>query len=255
MSVSQEIAELLESEARRINTPAFIDDDPVQFPRRFDDLRDIEIAGLLSATIAWGNRKMICRNCNKMLELMDHLPYRYMMDEGYEELPDRLNIHRTFFARNLKHYLRGLRAIYTEYGSLHGFAKHLQINASEAPAWTLAEAMNSRFAAANGGATDSRCLPQNLKDTALKRLNMWMRWMVRDDGIVDLGVWRDIVSPSQLFLPLDVHVADTSRELGLLGRRSNDRRAVIELTETLRTLRPEDPCLYDYALFGIGMKL
>lgn len=244
---------LLDSEARRINNPDFIGSDPVQFPRMFSDVRDIEIAAILSATIAWGNRKMICRNCAKMLGLMDMQPYRYMMDEGYEDLPDG-NIHRTFFAANLRRYLRGLRLIYAAHGSLQQYGRSLGIAAAEFPAWELVKGMNAAIREANGGEADSRCLPQSVDTTALKRINMALRWLVRDDGIVDLGVW-DAIKPSQLYIPLDVHVADTSRQLGLLERKANDRRAVAELTAALRRFRPSDPVVYDYALFGIGMGL
>jgi len=249
-----ELRELLDSEAARINSPEFIGADPVQFPRMFSRREDVEIVSLLSATIAWGNRKMICNNCRKMLALMDHDPYNYVMDEGYEDLPD-MNIHRTFFARDMRHYLRGLRRIYARHGSLAAFAATEEIAVSEAPAWKLVEGMSREFAEANGGISDARCLPQNLRSTALKRVNMALRWLVRDDGIVDMGVWRGVLKPSQLFIPLDVHVGDTARELGLLRRASDDRRAVDELTRALRRFNPEDPVLYDYALFGIGMKL
>lgn len=245
------IKELLDGEARRINHIDFIADDPVQFPRRFERLQDIEIAALLSATIAWGNRKMICNNCNKMLMLMDNQPYNYVMEKGYEELPD-MNIHRTFFTRNLRYYLRGLNAIYTKYGSLHDFAKATSIDKSEFPSWKLVEEINNVFIDANNGEKDSRCLPGNLDNTALKRINMALRWLVRDDGIVDMGVWN-VIKPSQLFIPLDVHVGNVSRELGLLTRKANDKKSTIELTEVLRLMRPEDPILYDYALFGIGI--
>lgn len=248
-----DLKDLLDSEAARINSPAFIADDPVQFPRRFDDPRDIEIAALLSATIAWGNRKMICRNCDKMLSLMDNQPFNYLMDEGYEELPDG-NIHRTFFVENLRHYMRGLRRIYAAHGSLQQFARHENIVADNAPAWKLVEGINREIAAANDGVADSRCLPQNLATTALKRVNMALRWLVRNDGIVDIGIW-DVITPAQLYIPLDVHVNDTARELGLLTRRSADRRAVDEIMTSLRRFNPVDPVIYDYALFGIGMKL
>lgn len=248
-----DIYNLLESEAARIDNPDFIKDDPVQFPRMFTDLRDIEIAALLSATIAWGNRKMICRNCSKMLRLMDFQPHKYVMDQGYEDLPEG-NIHRTFFNANFRHYLRGLHSIYSRHDSLQDFARANDVRSSEAPAWTLAALLNKVLAEANDGCADSRCLPQNLKTTALKRLNMALRWLVRNDGIVDMGVW-DIISPAQLFIPLDVHVQDVARQLGLLTRRSNDRKAVEKLTATLREGRPDDPVYYDYALFGIGMKL
>lgn len=247
-----DIKELLDSEARRINHVDFIANDPVQFPRRFEHLQDIEIAALLSATIAWGNRKMICNNCNKMLALMDNQPYDYVMDKGYEELPD-MNIHRTFFSKNLRYYLRGLNFIYSKYGSLHDFAKHMAISSSEFPSWKLVEEMNKVFTEANNGESDNRCLPGNLQNTALKRINMALRWLVRDDGIVDMGVWN-VIKPSQLFIPLDVHVGNVSRELGLLTRNANDRKATIELTEVLRKMRPEDPVWYDYALFGIGVE-
>lgn len=247
-----DIKELLDSEARRINHVDFIANDPVQFPRRFERLQDIEIAALLSATIAWGNRKMICNNCNKMLALMDNQPYDYVMDKGYEELPD-MNIHRTFFSKNLRYYLRGLNFIYSRYGSLHDFTKHMAISSSEFPSWKLVEEMNKVFTEANNGESDNRCLPGNLQNTALKRINMALRWLVRDDGIVDMGVWN-VIKPSQLFIPLDVHVGNVSRELGLLTRNANDRKATIELTEMLRKMRPEDPVWYDYALFGIGVE-
>lgn len=249
-----DLRELLDSEARRINSEAFISDDPIQFPRRFSSLPDIEITALLCATLAWGNRRMICRDCEKLLTLMDNQPYAYVIDEGYLDLDPDINIHRTFFGRNLRHYLRGLRAIYTRHGSLNDFARGIGAGEAEAPAWRLAEGLNAELSAANSGCTDSRCLPVNTSTTALKRLNMALRWLVRRDGIVDLGVW-DTITPAQLRIPLDVHVGDVSRELGLLCRRSNDRKAVEELTGHLREFNPDDPTLYDFALFGIGMRL
>lgn len=249
-----EIKELLDAEARRINSPEFIADDPVQFPRRFTSQPDIEIASLLASTIAWGNRRMICRDADRMLALMDNEPYRFVMDRAYEELPDG-NVHRTFFVSDLRAWLRGLHLIFSEYPTLEEFAAARGVGRSPFPAWALAEAVNERLAAANPeGQRLSRCLPQNLRTSALKRLNMALRWLVRTDGIVDLGVWS-LLSPSQLFIPLDVHVGDTSRQLGLLSRRANDRRSVEELTATLRGFNPDDPTLYDFALFGIGMKL
>lgn len=253
-----ELRELLDSEAARINSPAFIADDPVQFPRLFDSLPDIEIAAFLAASIAWGNRRMICRDASRMMALMDHQPYNYVMDQGYEDLDDTGNIHRTFFNRHFKYFCRGLRSIYTSHSTLQEFARAEGVASSEAPAWALVEAMNRKLHEANGPAADttvaSRCLPQNLTTTALKRVNMALRWLVRRDGIVDLGVW-DCLTPDRLFIPLDVHVGNTSRELGLLSRRAADRRAVVELTERLRSFNPADPTLYDFALFGIGMKL
>lgn len=249
-----ELKELLDTEARRINSPAFIDSDPVQFPRRFSSLPDIEAAALLSATIAWGNRKMICRNAHRMLSMMAHDPARFISEGAFEAVDDDTNLHRTFFGRDFKHWCRGLRRIFGRYGTVEGLALAHNAGQSEAPAWELARLLNRELQAANQGRADSRCLPLNLDHTALKRLNMALRWLVRDDGIVDLGVWKAI-KPSQLFIPLDTHVAAVSRQLGLLQRRTNDFKAAVELTEACRQLNPADPALYDYALFGIGMNL
>lgn len=252
MKVSKDMVELLDSEAARMNTPEFIADDPVQFPHRFERQQDVEIAGLLAATIAWGNRKMICRDADRMLTLMDGEPYRYMMEEGYEDLDPARNIHRTFFASNLQQYLRGLRAIYKEYGTLDDFSMAIRAGEDTAPAWRLVEGMQEYLTRANGGVPAERCLPHDLKHTALKRINMALRWFVRDDGIVDMGIWKSIPK-SRLFIPLDVHVGNVARDLGLLTRKANDRRAVEELTGVLMELRPDDPAYYDYALFGIGV--
>ncbi|MDE6453812.1 MAG: TIGR02757 family protein [Muribaculaceae bacterium] len=249
--MTKDIEELLRTEAARLNSPAFVADDPVQFPRRFSEQRDVEAASLLCATIAWGNRTMICRNCERMMGLLEWQPYAYIMDEGYETLPDG-NVHRTFFNSNLKHYLRGLRRVFARYGSVEGLVRAKGVADEAAPAWALARELNRELCEANDGRTDSRCLPQNLDSTALKRLNMALRWLVRRDGIVDMGIWTAL-DPSQLYIPLDVHVGNTARDLGLLARRSNDRRAVEMLTAELRALEPSDPTLFDYALFGIGV--
>ena len=252
-SIHPEIAELLATEAQRLNSPDFIAADPVQFPRRYTEQRDIEATALLCATIAWGNRTMICRDCERMLSLMDHKPADYIMDGACEELCPTDNVHRTFFNANLQHWLRGLRRIFERYGSVEGLAKAKAVEAEPAPAWALAREINNELAAANDGRADSRCLPPNLDQTALKRLNMALRWLVRRDGIVDMGLW-DAISPAQLYIPLDVHVGNTARDLGLLTRRSNDRKATEQLTDILRTLRPDDPCVFDFALFGLGIE-
>lgn len=243
--------QLLEEEACKINSPEFIAADPVQFPRRFSRLQDVETAALLCSSISWGNRTIICRDCDRMLALMGHDPYNFIMDRAYEDIPD-MNIHRTFFARNLLHFLRGLHLLFSRYGSVDALARECGAAQSEFPAWHIAEAINAILAEANDGVGDSRCLPLNLTATALKRLNMALRWLVRDDGIVDMGVWSSL-KPSQLYIPLDVHVGNTARALGLVDRRANDRRIAVELTSMLRSRRPDDPVWFDYALFGIGV--
>lgn len=251
--IPADIRDLLDSEAARINSPAFIGADPVQFPRRYSADADIEIAALLSATIAWGNRTMICRDCDRMLSMMDSSPAAFVMEGAYERLDPDKNVHRTFFNRNLIHYLRGLRPILRRHGSIGAWGSTLGLDACEAPAWEFARRLSDAIAEANGGLRDTRCLPGNLDKTALKRINMALRWLVRRDGIVDLGIWR-FISPSRLYIPLDVHVGNVSRRLGLLERRQDDRRAVVELTDSLRRLRPDDPAIYDFALFGIGIE-
>lgn len=247
----EQLKSFLDREAARINHPDFIYNDPVQYARRYDRLQDIEVVAFLSAAIAWGKRKMICDNCEKMLAIMENNPYEYVMEGEYERLPD-INIHRTFFAKNFKYMLRGFRSIFSRYGSLNDFAKSVGAGESETPSWYLVEQMHRVFSDANGGETDSQCLPTQLKNTALKRINMALRWLVRNDGIVDLGVW-DCIKPSQLYIPLDVHVGDTVRALGMIERKANDRRTVMEVTDILRQMRPEDPVIYDFALFGIGI--
>lgn len=250
--MENDIIELLDAEATRINRPEFIGNDPVQFPRRFSDLRDIEITALLSAIIAWGKRSMICRDAERMLSLMYGQPYAYVMNRGYEDLPPEMNLHRTFFASHFQYFLRGMHKIYKDYGSLDAFSAAHHTADDPAPAWKLVEEMERVMRGENGGTDCPQCLPVNLKATALKRINMALRWLVRDDGIVDMGVWKSIPK-SRLYIPLDVHVGNTARNLGILERKSNDRKAVEQLTATLRTLRPEDPVFYDYALFGIGV--
>lgn len=252
MTVPRDVAELLDYEAAKINNIGFVDSDPVQFPRRFSRLQDIEISGLLAAMIAWGNRKMICRDAERMLALMDHEPYRYVMDEGYEDLDGEMNLHRTFFGRHFKYFLRGMNRIYRDYGSLDAFSAAVGAGDDAAPSWKLVAEMQKVMSDVNGGETCSQCLPVNLDQTALKRINMALRWFVRNDGIVDMGCWKSIPK-SKLFIPLDVHVGNVSRELGLLTRKANDRKSVEQLTSVLRTLRPEDPAVYDFALFGIGV--
>lgn len=250
--IERDIVELLEREATRINRPEFIGNDPVQFPRRFSRRQDIETVAFLSAIIAWGRRTMICRDAERMLTLMDHEPYAYVMEQGYEDLDPRMNLHRTFFAEHFQWFLRGLRRIFRDYGSLDSFSAAVGAGKCEAPAWKLVEEMERVMRDENQGLDCPQCLPVNLRNTALKRVNMALRWLVRDDGIVDMGIWESIPK-SKLYIPLDVHAGNTARSLGLLDRKANDRKSVELLTSELAAIRPEDPVFYDYALFGIGV--
>ena len=247
------LQELLDQAVSEINVPEFIDDDPVQFPHRFSRREDIEIVTFLCAIMAWGRRPMILRDCERLLQLMDNEPLKYTMSGDYELLPDSLNIHRTMFASHLKYLLRGFRAVINRYGTIESFAHaHVPQDAAAAP-WLFGEALRCYMADVNGGARCSECIPAMMDKTALKRINMALRWLVRDDGIVDLGIWTAL-KPNQLYIPLDVHVGNTSRSLGLLTRKSNDRKAAELLTTALRKFDPKDPIRYDFALFGLGIR-
>lgn len=249
-----ELKDTLDGLVERYNIPSFADDDPIQFPRRYSDKRDIEISSLLTSTIAWGRRPMILRNAERIDAILNHAPADYVLSGDIDAIPDD-NIHRTFFGRHLRYFLRGLREVYSRYGSLEDFAVAVGAPSAEAPSWLIADALGRLMADANATCPldgPTRCLPDKPDASALKRFNMALRWLVRRDGIVDIGCWSAI-KPSQLYIPLDVHSANTSRALGLLTRRQNDRKAVEELTGCLRGFRPEDPVIYDFALFGFGV--
>ena len=238
----------LDEQVQFINTPAFIAADPVQFPHRYKRLQDIEIVSFIVATIAWGRREMILRDAERMLSVMGESPYNYVMNEDYKNLGTK-NVHRTFFEDDLAYLLRGFHKIYTENESIECLLEKHNVH----DAWQIAAVLQNELQAANNGKTNSRnCISLHFEKSALKRLNMALRWLVRNDGIVDLGVWK-VLKPSELYIPLDVHVGNTARKLDILKRKSNDRKAVEELTAVLRDFCKEDPIKYDFALFGIGV--
>lgn len=232
------------------NTEAFIKDDPVQFPHRYSDLKDIEIVSFLVATIAWGNRKMILNSANKMLNLMGKSPYDYVMSGGWKQIDPNKCIHRTFFARDLMYYCKGMSWIYRMNNSLEDIFYN-----DEHDVWRGIENFRDLIAKANGCTSkhiSNPCCAEPKKGSACKRLHMALRWLVRDDGIVDLGVWKRL-KPKDLMIPLDVHVARVSRSLGLIDRKSNDRQTVELLTAKLREFDANDPVKYDFALFGVEL--
>ena len=245
----EELRDLLEHLHDKYNRQEFIEPDPISIPHSFSDRHDREVAGFMAATIAWGNRKMILRSGNRMFhEIMQSRPYEYVMSGEWESLDDRMNIHRTFFVADFKYICRGLRAIYAKHGSMEPLFAGCSV-------WDGIANLRAELAAANGGASTrhiSNPTPSKGKPaSACKRMHMMLRWLCRKDGIVDLGIW-DSVHPSQLMIPIDVHVARTARALGLVSRKQNDRRTVEELTARLRELSPDDPVRYDFALFGVG---
>jgi uncharacterized protein (TIGR02757 family) len=239
---------------------SFIALDPVQFPRRYAEKSngkadaavkaDVEIAAFLTAAIAWGRRDLILRSAEKMFALMEGEPAAFVMSESYRKLKNR-NIHRTFFESDLRYFCKGFRHCYAKYGSLE------KLFAAAPDIWEGIALFRREMAAANGGRHSKHIADpgtgpgasESGAGSACKRINLALRWLVRK-GPVDLRLWKKI-KPSSLYIPLDVHVARNARSLGLLKRKSNDKKAVIELTEKLREFCPEDPVKYDFALFGI----
>lgn len=245
------LAAFLDEKAEMYNCKEFIMNDPVQFPHAFSQRRDVEIVALLASVIAWGNRRMIINSGNRMFhDIMGDAPYEYVMRGEWGKADGSMNIHRTFFMRDLAYICRGLQHIYSGYDTLETIFATGNV-------WDGIAAFRTLLAEANGGdVTRHISSPHAAKGrpaSACKRLHMMLRWLCRQDGIVDLGIWKNI-SPASLMIPLDVHVARISRRLGLLDRKQNDRRSVEMLTEKLRMLSPDDPVKYDFALFGIGVE-
>jgi uncharacterized protein (TIGR02757 family) len=233
---------------RKTERPEFIATDPVQFPRRYAKRADIEIAAFLAATIAWGRRDLILRSAERMFALMGKTPAAFVMAGSYRNLKDCC-VHRTFFAKDLLYFCQGFRACYAKYGSLEKlFVKGMEGGGT---IWDGIALFRTEMAAANGGLYTKHIADPGA--SACKRINLALRWLVRE-GPVDLGLWKKI-SPSALYIPLDLHVARTARRLGLLERRSNDQKAVVALTEKLWEFCPQDPAGYDFALFGMGVSL
>ncbi|MDR0323019.1 MAG: TIGR02757 family protein [Treponema sp.] len=230
----------------KVCTRSFIEPDPVQFPRRFTKREDIEIAVFLSAAIAWGRRDLILRSAEKMFGLMGNSPFSFVKSGGYRKLKKK-NIHRTFFEDDLEYFCRGFDRCYAKYGNLE------ELFSSAENVWEGFAVFRNEMAKANSNCYSKHISNPGTEDrngSACKRLNLALRWLVRK-GPVDLGLWKSI-KPCMLYIPLDVHVARTARKLKLLERRSNDKKAVIELTEKLRKFCPQDPVKYDFALFGMG---
>jgi uncharacterized protein (TIGR02757 family) len=238
----------------KTNKPEFILKDPVQFPHRYSPGPDQEIAAFLAATIAWGRRDLILKSAEKMFALMGQSPYSYVMKGNYRKLCKAANsphsrgqsIHRTFFEDDLLYFCRGFKTCYTKYGNLEA------LFAGAGDIWEGISLFRETMAAGNKGRFIKH-IADPASNSACKRLNLALRWLVRREGPVDLGLWKSI-SPSALFIPLDLHVGRTARLLGLLDRRANDKKAVIALTERLRAFCPEDPVKYDLALFGYSVE-
>ncbi|BAO56513.1 TIGR02757 family protein [Nonlabens marinus] len=247
----KELKEFLDHKVEVYNTPDFIPHDPIQIPHRYSDPKDIAISGFLVATIAWGNRKSIINNSNKLMDLMDDSPADFISNFQESDLAQFDDfVHRTFNGEDCKMFLRALQDIELKDDGLeHAFAKayststHLQEGISK---------FKQRFFEVDHLARTQKHVSDPMKNSSAKRINMFLRWMVRkDQNGVDFGIW-DQIPMSALSLPLDVHTGNISRKLKLLKRKQNDAKAVLELDQALRKLDPIDPVKYDFALFGLG---
>ncbi|QLE02497.1 TIGR02757 family protein [Galbibacter sp. BG1] len=246
-----ELKEFLDQKAAYYNNPDFIETDPIQIPHRFTAKEDIEISGFLAATIAWGNRKSIINNARKMMTLMDDSPYDFVINHSEEDLQKLLPfVHRTFNGYDFIQFIKSLQHLYKNYDGMEPiFAKYASKDSLQ-PA--IAKFKELFFEVEHLPRTQKH-VSNPLKGSSAKRINMFLRWMVRQDNHgVDFGIWKSI-SPALLSCPLDVHSGNVARKLSLLKRKQNDAKALQELDKNLRKLDPKDPVKYDFALFGLGV--
>lgn len=253
-----ELKSFLEEKVEIYNNPSFIESDPIQIPHLYSLKEDIEIAGFLIATIAWGNRKSIINNGKRLVKLMGNSPYDFVMN--FPTSPGVLSdsdtnsisnfVHRTFNSDDLFYFFKSLQNIYKTHGGLEDvFAKHVGTDSMQASIHHFKKI----FFELDHLLRTEKHVSDPLKNSAAKRINMFLRWMVRDDNAgVDFGIWKSI-SPSLLSCPLDVHSGNVARKLKLLDRKQNDAKAVNQLDVSLRKLDAEDPAKYDFALFGLGV--
>ncbi len=247
----KELKDFLDSKVVQYNNSRFIESDPIQVPHEFNKKEDIEIAAFLTATIAWGNRKSIIKNAKYMMQLLDNSPYDFVMNHQESDLEQLLPfVHRTFNGNDFIQFIKCLRHIYeTHLGLENVFSKHAETNSLQKSIHQLKKV----FFEIEHLQRTQKHVSDPLKNSAAKRINMFLRWMVRRDNAgVDFGIWTSL-SPKQLSCPLDVHSGNVARKLGLLKRKQNDGKALLELDSALRKLDAQDPVKYDFALFGLGV--
>lgn len=247
----KELKEFLDEKVFQYNQPKFIESDPIQIPHQFSKKEDIEIAGFLTATISWGNRKMIINNAFKMMQLLDNSPYDFVINHNNKDLKSLEGfVHRTFNFIDFQQFIKSLQHIYNNLG---GLEESLSIKDNSNNYQTAIHQFKKDFFGIPHQTRTLKHVSDPLKNSAAKRINMFLRWMVRNDNSgVDFGIWKTH-NPANLSCPLDVHSGNVARKLKLLKRKQNDWKALSELDKTLRKLDPEDPVKYDFALFGLGV--
>jgi uncharacterized protein (TIGR02757 family) len=246
-----ELKEFLDEKAFQYNSPQFITTDPIQIPHRFTAKEDIEIIAFLVASIAWGNRKSIISSGNKITELLGNAPHDFILNHTQNDLaPLEQFVHRTFNGTDLKFFIIALKNIYLNHNGIESVFKNHIAEGSLQPA---IHGFKKVFFSIPHPERTMKHVSDPLKNSAAKRINMFLRWMVRQDNAgVDFGIWKSI-PPALLSCPLDVHSGNVARKLGLLSRKQNDAKALYELDTSLRKLDPQDPAKYDFALFGLGV--
>lgn len=248
----QALKSFLEEKYEYYDQPKWIEDDPIAIPHRFSKKQDIEISGFLAAIIAWGNRKSILNNAERILSIMDNAPHEFILQHSDKDLKKCDGfVHRTFNANDLKYFFMSLQRIYRDFDSMDDLFAHLIGNGNFHQA--ILSDFKRYFFRMDHSFKREKHLSDPMKNSAAKRLNMFLRWMVRrDEHGVDMGIWHSI-RPAELSCPLDVHTGNVARKLGLLKRKQNDAKAVEELDGSLRKLDAQDPVKYDIALFGLGV--
>ncbi len=247
----EEIISFLNYKSNQYNNIKFIETDPIQIPHLFNKKEDVEISGFLTSTISWGNRKSIIKSAEKLIELLDHSPYDFILNHKKRDL-DTLKpfVHRTFNGIDLIQFVKSLKHIYRNYNGLEEIFRN---NIKDDSLQYAIHKMKKIFFEIPHTNRTKKHISDPMRGSAAKRINMFLRWMVRDDTRgVDFGIWKSI-SPRYLSCPLDVHTGNVARKLGLIQRKQNDHKAVMELDKKLREFDLIDPVKYDFALFGLGV--
>ncbi|MFK8283216.1 TIGR02757 family protein [Capnocytophaga canis] len=249
--IISDLKDFLDEKVLKYNRPEFVETDPLQIPKRYSAKEDVEISGFLVSVIAWGLRKSIINNGLKMMDLMGNAPYDFVMSHTQNDLKRLQNfVHRTFNGQDFEQFIISLKHIYTHYDGLENALadsvenNDLQLGISNFKSLFFKDLKYNR---------SLKHLPDPRKGSVAKRINMYLRWMVRNDNSgIDLGIWKRI-SPAMLSCPLDVHSGNVARSLGLITRPQNDIKALTELNGHLLRFDPNDPAKYDFALFGLGI--
>jgi uncharacterized protein (TIGR02757 family) len=246
-----DLKDFLDSKVNQFNRTDFIENDPVSIPHRFSKKQDIEIAGLFAAILAWGQRKTIIQKGNELLRLMDNEPYDFVRNGTAKDFRQLLHFkHRTFQPQDAVYFAGALNRYYTRH---HSLEQAFPVYPESADTKNAIENFHRVFFAGTHPQRVEKHIPNPARKSACKRINMYLRWMVRNDQCgVDFGIWKGI-SPSQLICPCDVHVERVARKLHLVTRKVLDWQTAVELTGNLKRLDPLDPVKYDFALFGLGI--